>query len=167
MKKKNNNTTPAPRFESECLNWTCGEITLKYEVKERPTVKIYTPKDLYDFIFRTIDINELQVQEHFLAFYFDQSWNLLGYKTISKGSTSACTIDIKQILTVGLILNAQQIMVAHNHPSNNINPSHNDLELTRCLVAAANNCAMRLCDHLIITRYSFLSMLTEGLVKFN
>lgn len=164
---KKTDTKPTPRYESECLNWTCGEITLKYEVKERPTVKIYTPKDLYDFILRTIDINELQIQEHFLAFYFNQNWDLLGYRTISKGSTNSCSIDVKQILTVGLILNAQQIMVAHNHPSNNINPSYSDLEITKGLVAAAGNCAMKLSDHLIITRYGFLSMLVEGLVKFN
>lgn len=163
---KKNNTKPAPRFENECLNWSCGEISLKYEIKERPTVTIRTSKDLYDFILRTIDIDELQVQEHFLAFYFDRSLSLLGYKTISTGSTVAITVDLKQILSVGLILNAQYIMVAHNHPSNNLNPSPADLKITEKIVAAADNLGMTCMDHLIITRYNFLSMLTEGLVKF-
>lgn len=164
MKKAN--TKPTPRYESECLNWSCGEITLKYEIKERPSVQILSPDDLYNFILRTIDIDELQVQEHFLAFYFDRQFNLIGYKTISTGSTIAITVDLKQILSVGLILNAQTIMVAHNHPSNNLNPSYSDIELTKKLVAAADNCSMSVSDHLIITKYKFLSMCTEGLVKF-
>lgn len=166
MKKLNENPTPTPLYESECLNWTCGEITLKYEVKERPTVRILTAKDLYDFVLRTIDIDELQVQEHFLAFYFDRSFNLLGYKTISTGSTIAITVDVKQIFSIGVILNAQQIMVAHNHPSNNLNPSYADLEITKKIVAAADNLGMSCVDHLIVTKYNYLSMHNEKLVKF-
>lgn len=164
MKKVN--TIPSPRYENECLNWTCGEIALKYEIKERPSIQLTCPVDVCNFLSQNVGVETFQVQEHFFALYLDNARNLLGYKTISKGSTSHVSVDLKQILTVGLILNAQSIIVVHNHPSNNSTPSDADIEITKKLIASAYTCGMTLLDHIIITTYDFFSMNNKGILVF-
>jgi len=164
---KKNNTNPTPRIENECLNWTCGEISLKYEVKERPTIVMRNTCEAYPFIEKNIGMDIVQVQEHFFAFYLDQAANLIGFKTISTGGTNNVTVNIKLILSIGLILNAVNIIVAHNHPSNNLEPSWADITLTENLIKAAKICGMSIADHLIIGNYGFTSMGAEKIVNFN
>lgn len=165
MKKVNAN--PTLRFENECLDWTCGEISLKYEVKERPTIVMRNTCEAYPFIEKNIGMEIVQVQEHFFAFYLDQACNLIGFKTISTGNSDSVTVNIKLILSIGLILNATNIIVVHNHPSNNLNPSLADIKITEKLIDAAKICGMRIADHLIIGNYGFTSMGANKLVEFN
>lgn len=167
MKNLNENPTPTPLYESECLNWTCGEITLKYEVKERPTIVMRNTCEAYPFIEKNVGMDVVQVQEHFFALYLDQSCNLIGFKTISTGSSNSVTVNIKLILSIGLILNAINIIIVHNHPSNNLQPSWADIQLTEKLIEAAKICGMNIADHLIIGNYGFTSMGALKIVKFN
>lgn len=165
MKKKINNT-PSPRYESECMNWTCGEVSLKYEVKNRPSVVIWNSDDTYKFFEQNIGIDSIQVQEHFFAIYLDYARNVVGYRTISKGDTISVIVDVKQILCVGLILNAHFIIIAHNHPSNQLFPSNADIEITEKLIDAAYVVGLSLLDHVILGSYGYFSMLEKGTLSF-
>lgn len=156
----------AHRLEDECLNWTCGEISLKYEIKERPSVQLFNSSDVYKFILQNVGIDSIQVQEHFFAIYFNHSREVLGFKTIAKGDLKAVTVSIQQILCAGIILNANSFVIIHNHPSNTLIASEADIEITNKIFDAAVATEMMLLDHLILSSYGYLSMLESNIVSF-
>lgn len=154
------------RIEEECFNWSCGEISLKYEIKERPTVQLFTSKDVYNFMLQNVGIDSIQIQEHFFAIYFNHSREVLGYKTISKGDLKSVNVNIQQILCAGIILNANSFVVIHNHPSNTLVASVADIEITNKIFDAAIATGMCLLDHLILSSYGYLSMNDHNIVSF-
>jgi hypothetical protein len=116
------------------------------------------------FIRSTIGINEVELQEQFIVLYLSQSNHVIGYYKHSKGSINATVADIRIILGTALKCAALSMIVAHNHPSGNLKPSRADEELTRRLKEAAALHDIKLLDHLIITKESFLSFANEGLL---
>lgn len=72
------------------------------------------------------------------------------YSTVYKGTVNQIAISPKDILKVALLSNATSIMIAHNHPSTDIRPSHHDIETTRNIAKACDTVDIKLLDHLII-----------------
>jgi len=68
--------------------------------------------------------------------------------------------NIKKIIN----LNAKSIILAHNHPSDNITPSKCDIELTNEIAKGLKNFGALLIEHIIITKNSYFSFLEEGLI---
>ncbi|MGL5099786.1 MAG: JAB domain-containing protein, partial [Fusobacteriaceae bacterium] len=61
---------------------------------------------------------------------------------------------------------AKSVILAHNHPSNNIRPSKSDIDVTRGMKEALNQVEIRLLDHIIIGKDSHFSFLEEGLIEY-
>lgn len=102
--------------------------------------------------------------EVFCVLYLNQSSKLLRHEFISSGGLTATVVDIRMILKNCLLYNANQIIIAHNHPSGSKRPSEADKSLTIQLRDAAELMNIKLVDHLIIAGNEFLSMSDEGLV---
>jgi DNA repair protein RadC len=71
-------------------------------------------------------------------------------------------VDARLIFKPALELLASGIILFHNHPSGNLKPSKQDLELTKKLVSGARNIDMNILDHLIISERGYLSFKDEG-----
>lgn len=102
--------------------------------------------------------------ESFCVLFLNQASKLLRHEIISSGGITGTVADIRIILKQALLLNSNQMIVAHNHPSGNLTPSSADIELTRKLKEAAALMDIRLLDHLIIGGSKFLSLADEGLM---
>jgi len=102
--------------------------------------------------------------EVFFVLYLNQANKLLRQEMISSGGLTGTVADIRIILKNALLYNASQLIVAHNHPSGNLQASAADKELTRKLRDAAQSMDIRLLDHLIIAGVSYLSFADEGLI---
>lgn len=102
--------------------------------------------------------------EVFCVLYLNQASRLLRHEIISSGGMTGTVADIRIILKNALLNNANQLIVAHNHPSGNLQPSAADRELTRKLREAANYMDIRLVDHLIVAGVSYLSFSDEGII---
>jgi DNA repair protein RadC len=78
---------------------------------------------------------------------------------VSKGGISGTVTDVRVILQAAIKTNASGIIVCHNHPSGNLNPSESDSKLTQKIKEAGNIMDIQLLDHLILTTddnyYSF------------
>lgn len=85
-----------------------------------------------------------------------------GQVLISSGGTSATVADIKLILRRALERQADGILLAHNHPSNNPTPSAADDDLTRRLAAGCKAVDIELVDHLVVCRQSYYSYVDHG-----
>lgn len=102
--------------------------------------------------------------EVFCVFYLNQSNKILRYEIISSGGLTGTVADIRIMLKNALLQNANKLIIAHNHPSGNLQPSHADKELTRKLREAAEYMDIKLLDHLIIAGTNYLSMADEGII---
>ena len=158
---------PKMLIEDECTNWHVGELMVKYKELQPCTITLTTAKSAVSIIRNSIDQEDLLIQEHVYALYINHNHDVLGFKTISVGDLTGCIFNPQLILSIGLLLNATGIIVAHNHPSGNLDPSEADIIYTKQLVSAANIVGMRLLDHIILTKNAFRSMDNDNLVDFS
>jgi len=100
--------------------------------------------------------------EVFCVLYLNHANRLIRHELISSGGITGTVADIRMILKNALLYNASQLIVAHNHPSGNLQPSNADKELTRKLKEAAGFMDIKLLDHLIVAGVSYLSLSDEG-----
>ena len=100
--------------------------------------------------------------EAFCVLYLNQANRLLRHEILSSGGLTGTVADIRIMLKNALLNGANQLIVAHNHPSGNLQPSGADKELTRKLKESAALMDIRLLDHLIIGSGKYLSLADEG-----
>lgn len=102
--------------------------------------------------------------EAFCVMYLNQANRLIRQEIISSGGLTGTVADIRIILKNAILQNANQLIIAHNHPSGNLQASSADKELTRKLKEAAALMDIKLLDHLIISANGFMSFSDQGLI---
>jgi len=102
--------------------------------------------------------------EVFCVLYLNQANKVLRHEVISSGGLTGTVADTRIVLKNALLQNANQLIIAHNHPSGNSKPSAADKDLTKKLKEAAALMDIKLLDHLIVTGTTYLSLADEGLI---
>ena len=97
-------------------------------------------------------------QEHLIMLCLNQRNEVTGYKHLFSGGQDSSTVDCKIIFRSALLLGARQIIIAHNHPSGCLNPSEEDLAVTRQISNAGYISDIPLIDHIIHTRNGYTSI---------
>ena len=123
--------------------------------------QITCSKDIYD-IFQPI-MCDLE-QEEFWVLLLNQATKLISKIRISTGGIDGTYADVRTILREAILQRATQIVVAHNHPSGNIQPSQADRMLTDHIRQAADTMNIRLIDHIIVCEDHYFSFADEGLL---
>ena len=103
-------------------------------------------------------------KEHFVAFYLDSRNRLLLYETVSVGTLSASLVHPREVFSPAISAHAAALIVAHNHPSGDSNPSGEDKETTGRLARSGELLGIPLLDHLIVTKNGFFSFKEHGLL---
>ena len=135
----------------------------KIRASDRP--KITSSKDAYDLFVSTWDLNTLEYFEEFKVLLLNRSNAVLGLIAISKGGISGTVTDVRIILQAAIKSCASGIIVAHNHPSGNLNPSESDARITQKIKEAGNIMDIQLLDHLIIaSENNYYSFADNGLI---
>jgi len=100
------------------------EIKVSYERDSRKTfAQVTSSSDAAEFIRKTFNKGEIELQEQFIVLYLNQSNNIIGYYRHSKGAINATIADTRIILATALKSAAVGMIVAHNHPTGNLRPS--------------------------------------------
>jgi len=138
------------------------EIGRRRNDTETKTVEaIISSRDGYNYMRRhLVDLNH----EEFWIVLLGRSSKILGKELISKGGLAGTVADPKIIFHTALQHQASGIILVHNHPSGNLKPSHQDVNLTKNLVAAGKMLDIQIFDHLIITDSGYYSFGDEGLL---
>ena len=108
-------------------------------------------------------IGELQ-HEEFWILYLNNSNKIIEKFLISKGGITGTLVDVRITLRKALELGAVSLILAHNHPSGNLNPSEADKQLTSKLKTAAESLDIKVLDHLIVTEKTYFSFADEGIL---
>ena len=102
--------------------------------------------------------------EEFWVLFMDRSNKVIWRERISQGGISGTVVDARLVFKKALDKHTVSLILAHNHPSGNKQPSEADIQLTRKLKKGAASLDMNLLDHLIITDTGFYSFADEGLI---
>lgn len=105
-----------------------------------------------------------QRREHFYCLYLNARNQVIHGEVISIGSLSASIVHPREVFHLAIVHSAASIVLSHNHPSGDVSPSRDDVELTRRLVYAGRIMGIDILDHIIIGAESFLSMKEAGLL---
>lgn len=104
-------------------------------------------------------------QEEFFAVYLNARGSIIKAEVMYKGSKNSSIVGIDEILRKAIILKASALVVAHNHPSDDVEPSNNDIELTNKLYRASKLVGIPLLDHLIIGKSSHFSFRNNSMLE--
>lgn len=131
------------------------------EIAAAERVQISTSIDVYELIAPQFkDLNH----EEFWILLLNRANRVTSKHLISKGGQAGTIADPKIIFNIALENHAASIILAHNHPSGNLKPSHSDLELTKKLRSAGQFLDLPVLDHLIVADQGFLSFADEGIL---
>lgn len=116
---------------------------------------ITTPSEIVKIIQPEI---EDYSKEHFLVISFDVRNRIIGIDKTSKGTLSASLVHPRETFESAIRRHAAQIIVAHNHPSGDCEPSEDDIRITKRLYEAGKIMGIELIDHIILTKENYCSL---------
>ena len=129
----------------------------RYDLDRRVTC----PSDMYD-IFRKVFRLDKQAEEVFCIVTLDIKNNLTGCFEVSRGTVSSANVTPREVFKRAILQNASAIILAHNHPSGDVNPSRDDINITRKLINVGEMLGIDVLDHVIIGDMLNHSMKEEG-----
>jgi DNA repair protein RadC len=136
-----------------------GKRRQRSSAMEKPVIR--SSAQAYDYI--QASLADL-AHEEFVVLYLNKSLKVISHDTLSRGGISGTVADVKMILKAAIEKLASHIIVAHNHPSGNLKPSHQDIELTKKLQEACKLIDLSLNDHLIIGDNDYYSFADHGMM---
>lgn len=128
---------------------------------DRETLKISNKDILLNYLRNKIGYEEI---EKFYVIYLSSSNEVIEFEENSVGTLDRSSVYPREIYKKIINLNAKSVILAHNHPSDNITPSKSDIELTNEIAKGLKNFGALLIEHIIITKNSYFSFLEEGLI---
>lgn len=93
------------------------------------------------------------------ASIYNAHYEVIRDEVISVGSMTANIVHPREVFQPAISQGAVAVIVAHNHPSGSLQPTEEDIEVTRQLIAAGNVLAVELLDHLIVTTDGYVSVM--------
>lgn len=138
------------------------EIFVTYNTGNNEKIRINSHKEAYNLIIENWNMGTIEFQEECKVIMMNKGNFVLGIYNVSKGGIDSSVVDIRIILAVALKCNATQLILVHNHPSGNLNPSSSDEKITSSLKKACELLNISLLDHLIITRNHYYSFNEEN-----
>ena len=115
---------------------------------------ITSPADVLGLL---TDIKDLR-KEYFVALFLNVRNQVICRENVSVGSLNASLVHPREVFVPAVGSSAASVILAHNHPSGDVTPSREDIELTRRMVQAGEIMGIEVLDHLIVGSERFLSM---------
>ena len=120
--------------------------------------KITSPSDVIPIISHYSD----RKQEHFITLSLNGAHEVITSRVVSIGLVNRTVVHPREVYADPLTDRAAALIVAHNHPSGNVQPSNEDMEITKRLKEAGQTLGIKLLDHIIFADSAYYSFLEEG-----
>jgi DNA repair protein RadC len=149
---------PAKRAELQAV-LELSRRALTQQLQEKPVLE--TPAALCDFV--RLHIGN-KAHEVFAVLFLDVHQRLIACEEMFRGTVAHTTVYPREVALRALHYQASSVVLAHNHPSGQVQPSHADHALTAKLKAGLGLLDIRVMDHVIVSPSAAFSMLAEGVL---
>lgn len=142
-----------------------AEVTLSYrtKIKTSEMPKICGSEDAAT-ILRAIWGETIQHVESCYVLLLNNDGRLIGFLKVAIGGINLVVVDRRVVFQAAILANATDIILAHNHPCGNHEPSPEDVEITNSLVEAGRLLNIQIKDHIIMTDEGYTSLLDNNLM---
>ncbi len=123
--------------------------------------KITSPGEIAEIF---IPLLRNENKERFILICLNSANRIIKYETISVGNLNSSIVHPREVFKVAIDNNSANIILLHNHPSGNPEPSNEDLEITRKLVEAGKLMGISVFDHIIIAGEFYKSLIEEKII---
>jgi len=149
-------------MKRDLFNNNIAEVRLSYSPKLKPSemAQIDKSEDAEDYFRKFFE--DIDYHESFKVMLLNRSNKILGVYNHTTGGQTGCIIDIKMVVQSAILSHAKGVILCHNHPSGNTQPSEADLKITKQIKLALNYFDIALLDHLIITPEHYNSLADNG-----
>ncbi|HKR82108.1 MAG TPA: DNA repair protein RadC [Candidatus Saccharimonadales bacterium] len=134
-----------------------GKLLAALEIAKRHLVRNALPVRTQEEILGRLAELRSKQQEHFVCLSLDGGQRLIAQRTVTIGTLDTVLAHPREVFSDPIVERAASILVAHNHPSDEAEPSEKDVALTQQLIAAGQLLGIPLRDHIIITRTDHFS----------
>lgn len=135
------------------------EVAVNYRSDKPLADTLKGPADVAAFVRSVLPDNS---REHFLAIYLNSAHKVIAYSVVSSGTANASLVHPREVYQAAVLLGSIAVIVSHNHPSGEVNPSSEDEKVTRQLKEAGSILGIRLLDHIIVADTKEYSFKEEG-----
>lgn len=143
---------------------TISLFSLKKNSTDFKKVKIGSSSDAYEYISNFYG-DDLEIYESFFVLLLNRNNTTIGYAKISQGGISGTVVDSRIIAKYCIDALASAVILSHNHPSGNLRPSSNDLDITKKITNVLALLDCKVLDHLILGGDTYLSLADEGFIS--
>jgi len=139
-------------------------ISEKYaRVKMPKKIPLNSPQAVADYLREKLGREN---KEYFVVLSLDSRNNLIKISDVSIGILNANLVHPREVFEEAILVHAAQVILAHNHPSGDLEPSEEDLMITKRLVEAGKILGIEVIDHLIVSKEGFLSFKEKNLINY-
>lgn len=136
-----------------------GKRLAAFNENSKPVIR--SPQDVHSLLSPEL---RYEGKEHFKALLLDTKNQVIRIRTISIGSLNASLIHPRELFREAIMAASASVIVAHNHPSGDPTPSHEDIEVTKRLLAAGKVIGIDVLDHVVVGDGKFVSLKERGLM---
>jgi len=136
----------------------CAEVARRYQPRIEPSKPFTTPSEALAHLgpLRSLD------QETLCVLLLDIRLSLIDLKIVAIGAVAHVSVEPREVFALALAGRASAVVLVHNHPSGDAEPSPQDADFTRAMVKAGRVLNIDVVDHLIVTPRTFYSFRRSG-----
>lgn len=145
------------------------EIQAIFELMRRLSFEEVEQKDVIQTPFQLLQWLQLEIgfdrKEKFMVVYLNNAHHILSYQILFEGTINATAVYIREIMKEALLRDSAALIVVHNHPSQNMQPSKQDIQLTKEMMDVASKIGVTILDHIIVSGHASYSILHEHMIS--
>lgn len=124
--------------------------------------RILSPKNLF---MEHLAVHVNRRTEAFFVFTLNSAHRVINLNIVTTGLVNRTIVHPREVFYEAIKDNATAIIIAHNHPSGNLEPSDDDMDITERLVKAGEVIGIPVLDHIVFTKGEYLSMIEAGMME--
>lgn len=148
--------------EDEPEEFLLAEVQVSYQRYAPITSERITNPDKAADIMRQLFGINLNLREELYMIAVNRANNVAGWYRLSQGGVAMCAVDVRLLAAVALKTLASGVIIAHNHPSGNVQPSGEDIKVAKKIKSALKLLDIGLLDSMVITENDYYSMASRG-----
>jgi DNA repair protein RadC len=134
-------------------------VSVRYGKKHKTAVDIRGPEAIAKLARKIIKENG---KEHLIMFCLDGNHSVVAYNVVAVGTATSAPVHPREVFQPAIMTGAVSIVLCHNHPSGNVEPSREDLSVTKTLLEASKYLGIKFLDHVIVGQDAYHSMHEHG-----
>ena len=134
-----------------------------YKARNEGSSSISSSRDVFNLVYPDLRFSK---KEHFFCIYLNTRNEVIKKELVSVGNLNTSVIHPREIFRSAIRESANTVILVHNHPSGNPEPSSEDVQITKIIIEAGRLMGIQVLDHVVIGEGTHISMAERGIAKF-